>query len=208
MSSIDDAADPAPASAASIPAPAASTAASAPVPEVAAAAGGSQPAPGVSVLGAALISAAVSATLLLSGLLIYDRHFAQHPRPLATVDIDAIVSARELAFVERLSRAGATDADHGQTFDLINAFAAELDAAVNQATRECGCDILVRGALVGRPAQDLTDKIASRLGITVEAVTAGRSRIRSSIAAAGVATQPPRLPSPPPIQPSTVETRP
>jgi hypothetical protein len=167
---------------------------------------GAAAAAGISIIGAAIVSAAVSITLVVSGLMIYDRHFTQRPRPLATVDIDAIVSARELALVERLSRAGATDADHGQTFELISAFGSQMEAAVNQTTRECGCDILVRGALVGRSSLDLTDQIASRLGIAPEAVAEGRTRIRSTIAAASIAARQARpIPS---MQPSTTETRP
>lgn len=151
------------------------------------------PAPGVSILSAALISAAVSATLLVSGLTLYDKLLKQPPRSIATVDLDALVSARELAMIESLSQPGTTDADRGHAYDQIGAFGSQMEAAVNAATLECGCDILVRGAVVGRPTRDLTDQIAQRLGISPGAVAQGRERIRRTLSAASTSPGVPGL---------------
>lgn len=139
---------------------------------------------GVSILSAALISAAVSVTVFVSGLMIYDRLFKEPPRSIATVDLDAIVSARELAMIERLSQPSTTDADRGLAYDQISAFGVQMDEAVNAAAISCRCDILVKGAVIGRPALDLTDQIAQRLGISPGAVAQGRDRIHRTLRAA------------------------
>lgn len=140
--------------------------------------------PSVSILGAALISAAVSLTLLVSGLAVYDRFFKGHQRTLATVDLEGLVSARELVLIEALSRPGISPDDRNRTLEDLKGFGSQMEAAVAQASADCKCDILVRGAMVGRGSVDLTEDIAARLGISPQVVAQGRERIQRSLASA------------------------
>jgi hypothetical protein len=139
---------------------------------------------GVSIVSAALISAAVSCTFVVSGLMLYDSVFKAPPRTIATVDIDAIVSAREMALVESLSRPGTTDIERGQAYDAVASFGRQIEKAIQDASVSCNCDVLVRGAVVGRAKLDLTEQIASSLGIAPAAVAVGRERIRAALSAA------------------------
>jgi hypothetical protein len=139
---------------------------------------------GVSIVSAALISAAVSCTFVISGLMLYDSVFKAPQRTIATVDIDAIVSAREMALVESLSRPGTTDIERGQAYDAVASFGRQIEKAIQDASVSCNCDVLVRGAVVGRAKLDLTEQIASSLGIAPASVAVGRERIRAALSAA------------------------
>ena len=141
-------------------------------------------APGVSVLAAAGISAAVTVCLVASALMLYDHYRWKPQRAIATLDIEALVSAREMSIMSSLTRAETTDADRAVAYDKLSGFGKELEEAIAQAGDACGCDILVRGAVIGRSARDLTDDVGARLGINALSVAEGRDRIRRSLAAA------------------------
>lgn len=139
-------------------------------------------APGVSVLAAAAISAAVTVCLVASALMLYDHYRWKPQRAIATLDIEALVSAREVSIMSSLTRPETTDADRAVAYDKLSGFGKQLEDAIGQAAAECNCDILVRGAVVGRAARDLTDDVGARLGINALAVAEGRDRIRRSLA--------------------------
>ena len=141
-------------------------------------------APGVSVLAAAGISAAVTVCLVASALMLYDHYRWKPQRTIATLDIESLVSAREMSIMGSLTRPETTDADRALAYDKLTGFGKELEDAIVQAGEACGCDILVRGAVIGRGARDLTDDVGARLGINALSVAEGRDRIRRTLAAA------------------------
>jgi hypothetical protein len=86
--------------------------------------------------------------------------------------------------VESLSRPGTTDIERGQAYDAVASFGRQIERAIQDASASCNCDVLVRGAVVGRAKLDLTEQIASSLGIAPAAVAVGRERIRAALSAA------------------------
>lgn len=141
-------------------------------------------APGLSVLGTASLAAMVALVVVLCTLALYHAKFVKPPRTVATIDLDALVAAKEMAFIEQLSRPGIGDADRERAYEMVRSFGRDMDAAIAEAAASCQCDIFVRAAVVGRPEQDLTDAVGQRVGISMMAVADAKARVRNALTAA------------------------
>ncbi len=79
----------------------------------------------------------------------------------ARVDIGRVVAKQQKSLVERV-KLGIDAQEQGRIFEEAKAFGNRLDAALEQASRECGCSLmnsaaLLKAAHAGIP--DLTDRV-------------------------------------------------
>lgn len=79
----------------------------------------------------------------------------------ARVDIGRVVAKQQKSLVERV-KPGIDAQEQGRIFEEAKAFGNRLDAALEQASRECGCTLmnsaaLLKAAHAGIP--DLTDRV-------------------------------------------------
>lgn len=79
----------------------------------------------------------------------------------ARIDIGRVVAKQQKSLVERV-KPGIDAQEQGRIFEEANAFGNRLDAALEQASRECGCSLmnsaaLLKAAHAGIP--DLTDRV-------------------------------------------------
>jgi len=105
---------------------------------------------------------------------------SQLPLPIATVDLQSVVEAKELQFTDIVTRAGATDADRDRAFQLVASLGGELETAVNELRNECRCMVLVRAAVVGSAPNDLTGALRKKMGVSEVDVAALRERLRQT----------------------------
>ena len=85
---------------------------------------------------------------------------------LGKVDIGQIVAKQQKTLVERV-KPGIDAKEQGRIFEEAKAFGNRLDAALEQASRECGCALMNSAALLkathaGIP--DLTDRVDALAG--------------------------------------------
>lgn len=125
----------------------------------------------------AFVSLACS-TLVAVGYHMLTR--AHAPLPIATVDLQSVVEAKELQFTDIVTRTGATDADRDQAYQLVSKLGGELEAAVNELRRECNCLVLVRAAVVGSAQSDLTAALRQKMGVAEVDVAALREKLRQT----------------------------
>jgi hypothetical protein len=81
----------------------------------------------------------------------------------ARVDIGRVVAKQQKSLVERV-KPGIDAQEQGRIFEEAKAFGNRLDAALEQASRECGCNLmnsaaLLKAAHAGIP--DLTERVES-----------------------------------------------
>jgi hypothetical protein len=79
----------------------------------------------------------------------------------ARVDIGRVVAKQQKSLVERV-KPGIDAQEQGRIFEEAKAFGNRLDAALEQVSRECGCNLmnsaaLLKAAHAGIP--DLTDRV-------------------------------------------------
>ena len=134
---------------------------------------------GTSVLACAGIAAAVCLVFIASAFLIYDR-VLRPVKGVATIDIEILVKAKEALVTDELNRLGASGTP-GRVYDLAGTFNRDLTLAIQSAQSECACDIFVRAAVVSAPAIDLTQAVATKLGLRSDDVRAARDRLRGAI---------------------------
>lgn len=99
------------------------------------------------------------------------------PLPIATVDLQSVVEAKELQFTEIVTRAGATDVDRERAYQLVSRLGDELEVAVGELRNECRCLVLVRAAVVGSSQNDLTAALRKKLGVSEVDVAALREKL-------------------------------
>jgi hypothetical protein len=134
---------------------------------------------GTSVLASAGMAAAICLVFIVSSLLIYDR-LLRPATGVATIDIEVLVKAKEALVTDELNRMGAAGGP-SRAYDLAGSFTRDLTSAIQDTQAECRCDIFVRAAVVSTPAIDLTQAVATRLGLRSDDVRAARDRLRGAI---------------------------
>jgi len=117
------------------------------------------------------------------------------PPAVATIDLQAVVEAKELQFTDLVTRPGVTDVDREKAYQLVAKMGSELEAAVAQLRADCKCLILVRAAVVGASGADLTGALKQHMGIADLDTAVLRERIRHTRIAPDAAV-PPSPPSP------------
>ena len=94
---------------------------------------------------------------------------------LARVDIGQIVAKQQKSLVERV-KPGIDAQEQGRIFEDAKAFGNRLDAALEQASRECGCALMNSAALLKADLAripDLTERVEA-LASSPAPASAGR----------------------------------
>lgn len=85
---------------------------------------------------------------------------------IAVVDIADVLSLKQLEVTVEASKPGVTDAQRGESFELIGKFAKEMETAIAEIQQECGCLLLVKAAVVkASSSEDMTSVLKQRLGM-------------------------------------------
>jgi len=99
----------------------------------------------------------------------------------ARVDIGRVVAKQQKSLVERV-KPGIDAQEQGRIFEEAKAFGNRLDAALEQASRECGCALMNSAALLKAAhaaIPDLTDRVealASSPALATSATPASSGR--------------------------------
>ncbi len=117
-------------------------------------------------LGLAL-NIAITLVSVIAVLMAY--HFlvaVPSKQKIAVVDIAGVLSLKELEITVAASKPGVTDAQRGESFEVIGKFAKEMEAAIAEMQQECGCLLLVKAAVVkASSSEDMTPVLKQRLGM-------------------------------------------
>ncbi len=122
-------------------------------------------------------SAATAITVCLVALSAYHALAYQPPVRIATVDLEGVVEALELQFVDLAARPGATEADREKARALAEDAALQMSRAVSELVSDCGCLVLVKNAVVGQAGMDLTQRLKERMNVADVDVKAIRARL-------------------------------
>jgi hypothetical protein len=97
---------------------------------------------------------------------------------LGRVDIGQIVAKQQKSLVERV-KPGIDAQEQGRIFEDAKAFGNRLDAALEQASRECGCALMNSAALLKAAhaaIPDLTDRVEALASSPAPATPASLGR--------------------------------
>ena len=108
----------------------------------------------------------VLAAILLSLTIYHYTVVEKSAQRIALLDINEVVSTKQLEITELSLRKGMTDKDREDLYDQIAAFSKDIEKAVEEIQSECGCTLLVRSAVVkAANGEDLTPALKARLGL-------------------------------------------
>jgi len=97
---------------------------------------------------ALLLSALVSLVTVAGSLAIYDRHVARPARLVGIVDVAEVYRAKEAEFTQLLTKMPSEE-ERQKALLMARAFAQRLPLALEQLPRECGCLVILKGAVAG-----------------------------------------------------------
>lgn len=129
----------------------------------------------MSILKAQILTAIVTLVLgtCLAAAWLHFRPF-EIPR-FARVDIGAIVARQQQSLAQRV-KPGMAPAEQGRLFEEAKAFGVRLDAALEQASRECQCALVNSAALLkvssAKSIPDLSARVADILKQSVPTLPA------------------------------------
>ncbi|MFT3815736.1 MAG: hypothetical protein QM740_20610 [Acidovorax sp.] len=110
-----------------------------------------------------LLNTIVSALLVALGITAYDRWVLRPALVVGVVDLSEVYRAKEAEFT-RLLTSGGSDAERDQALALARRFSQRLPAALDELPLECGCLVVVKGAIAGAPgSRDLTPLLRSKV---------------------------------------------
>lgn len=110
---------------------------------------------GLMVLGAAVAIALSTLSTRLPG--------GQAKAKFAVVDLASVVRKNQEAAVSMLANGAADQRTRDAAFASAQGFGKRLDAEVIELSRECGCVLLMREAVIAGDVEDLTPALLSRL---------------------------------------------
>lgn len=134
--------------------------------------------------------------LLVTAVAVSTYHIAFYaPVPkIATIDLEAVIEAKQLHFAEIVSRPGASDADREHAMALVDSVAPELNRAVAELVAECGCLVLLKNAVVGHVAPDLTARLKDKVNVGNVDVAVLRAKLRDNARGPAPSSLPAPLP--------------
>ena len=123
-------------------------------------------------------------SLLIAALAVflYDRLLAPRPRPIAVVNLQSVLEAKEAQFSDIVVRQGISDAERKQAVDSVDWMMANLRPALAALSAECNCILLIREAVVGPAELDLTPQLLGKVGLADINVDEVRARVQRSLA--------------------------
>jgi hypothetical protein len=99
-------------------------------------------------------------------LAIYDRYVARPARLVGIVDVAEVYRTKEAEFTQLLTKTP-SDEERQKALLMARAFAQRLPLALEQLPRECGCLVILKGAVAG--ASPYTVDLSPRLRPKVDA---------------------------------------
>lgn len=110
----------------------------------------------------AVVALVVSAAVFTAGWFLFAKPAAVK---VGVIDLPGIVEIEELSLTASMMGSQVTDADRANAFERVKSFGPKLEAAVDQAKKECGCILLTRNAMVGQSNFDQTARVKEILGM-------------------------------------------
>ncbi|PND33869.1 hypothetical protein C1I89_06320 [Achromobacter pulmonis] len=112
---------------------------------------------------AAALQALVAALLVAAGIALYDRLVLRPALVVGIVDLSEVYRAKETEFTQLLTQTG-SDAERDRALALARDFSQRLPAALDELPRECGCLVVIKGAVAGAPhSLDLTPMLRRKV---------------------------------------------
>ncbi len=84
---------------------------------------------------------------------------------LTVLDVAELYRLKEVQVAAVLTKRDATEEERSRALSGASAFSTELSNLLQALREECGCLILVRGAVIGHALPDLTPDVRRRLGL-------------------------------------------
>lgn len=141
-------------------------------------------------LGLAL-NGAITLVTVIAVLMAYHYLVAvPSKQKIAVVDVADVLSLKQLEVTVAASKPGVTDAQRGESFEMIGKFAKEMEATIAEMQQECGCLLLVKAAVVkAASSEDMTPALKQRLGMD----TLDQAQLLKQVQSLGGSGQPPLL---------------
>lgn len=112
-----------------------------------------------------LLNAVVSALLVAIGISAYDRWVLRPALVVGVIDLSEVYHAKEAEFTRLLTQPG-SDADRERALALARSFSQRLPAALDELPLECGCLVVIKGAIAGTPrGLDLTAALRRKVDL-------------------------------------------
>lgn len=111
----------------------------------------------------ALFHAVVAALLAAIGISLYDRLVVRPALVVGIVDLSEVYRGKEAEFTQLLTKTS-SDAEKERALAMARSFSQRLPAALDELPRECGCLVVIKGAVAGAPySVDLTPALRRKV---------------------------------------------
>jgi NAD(P)H-nitrite reductase large subunit len=112
-----------------------------------------------------LAQALLTLFVVAAALLLYDRKVLRPALRIGTVDVGEVYRQKEAEFTQMLTKAG-SDEDRQRAMLMARAFAQRLPTALEELPRDCGCLVVLKGAVAGVTPHtvDLTAQLRQKVG--------------------------------------------
>jgi hypothetical protein len=113
----------------------------------------------------ALAQMLLTVFVVAAALLLYDRKVLRPALRIGTVDVAEVYRQKEAEFTQMLTKAG-SDEDRQRAMLMARAFAQRLPTALEELPRDCGCLVVLKGAVAGVTPHtvDLTAQLRQKVG--------------------------------------------
>jgi NAD(P)H-nitrite reductase large subunit len=113
----------------------------------------------------ALAQLLLTVFVVAAALLLYDRQVLRPALRIGTVDVGEVYRQKEAEFTQMLTKAG-SDEDRQRAMLMARAFAQRLPTALEELPRDCGCLVVLKGAVAGVTPHtvDLTAQLRQKVG--------------------------------------------
>jgi len=113
----------------------------------------------------ALAQMLLTVFVVAAALLLYDRQVLRPALRIGTVDVAEVYRQKEAEFTQLLTKAG-SDEDRQRAMLMARAFAQRLPTALEELPRDCGCLVVLKGAVAGVTPHtvDLTAQLRQTVG--------------------------------------------
>ena len=114
---------------------------------------------------AAMAQLLLTLFVVAAALLLYDRQVLRPALRIGTVDVAEVYRQKEAEFTQPLTKAG-SDEDRQRAMVMARAFAQRLPTALEELPRDCGCLVVLKGAVAGVTPHtvDLTAQLRQKVG--------------------------------------------
>ena len=117
---------------------------------------------------ALLLHAGVTALLVASGIVAYDRWVLRPALVVGVVDLSEVYRAKEAQFTQLLTAASSSgsEQERERALAMARSFSQRLPVALDELPRECGCLVVLRTAVAGSPRSvDLTPPLRRKVDL-------------------------------------------